>query len=177
MSLRGQCAFLATSILLIGRLSCAAFVGLQLRVASTILLHLGCSPCYDESLQSQTTTANITSCSGPYLFVGVECLESASFVIGAYAPAKEIFSLTALNDPYLYNGVYWYYSAGRYLGFSDAADLDPLLADGISSMSSDHQMLWSIDEASVTHAVVNDKSWKLRKAIYSCPEGMLILSN
>ena len=177
MLLRGQCAFLVISNLLIGRLSCAAFIGLQLRVSFASLRRLRCSPCYDDSLQSQTTTANISSCSGPYLFVGVKCLESDTFVIGAYAPAKEILSETAVNAPYLYNGVYWYYSAGRYLGFSDAADLDQLLADGYSSMSSNHQMLWSIDEANVLHAVVNATSWKLRKAIYSCPEGALILAH
>ena len=175
MSLRRQRAFLFFFTLLIGRLSCVAFISLQLRVSFENLQRLGCSPCYDDSLESPTATTNITSCSGPYLFVGVKCLESDTFVIGAYAPAKEILSQTALNAPYLYNGVYWYYSAGHYLGFSDAADLDRLLADGYSSMRSDHQMLWSIDEANVSHADVEDKSWKLRKAIYSCPEGTLIL--
>ena len=176
MLLRGQCAFLVISNLLFGRLSCSAFIGLQLRVSFASLRRLGCSPCYDDSVESQITTTNITSCSDPYLFVGVKCLESDTFVIGAYAPAKEIFSETAVNAPYLHNGVYWYYSAGRYLGFSDAADLDPLLADGYSSMSSDHQMLWSIDEANMSHTVVSATSWMLRKAIYSCPVGTFILS-
>jgi hypothetical protein len=175
MPLGGHCAFLAFSTLLFGRLSNAAFIGLQFRVASGSLQRLGCSLCYDDSLESSTTATNITSCSGPNLFVGVKCLESDTFVIGAYAPAREIFIQIPQNTPHLHNGVYWYYSAGRYLGFSDAADLDPLIADGLSSICSDHQMLWSIDQASVSHAFVSNETWTLRKAIYDCPEGMSIV--
>ena len=156
-------------------MGCAAFIGLQFCVTSTSLSRLGCSLCYDDSLESTSAKKIITSCSGPNLFVGVKCLESATFVIGAYAPAREIFSHDALDTPHLYNEVYWYYSAGRYIGFSGKADLDPLIVDGLSSTSSDHQMLWSIDESNVPHADARNISWTLRKAMYNCPEGMLIL--
>lgn len=143
---------------------------------SASLLRSGCLSYYDDSLASVTTTTNITSCGGPNLFVGVGYFESATFVVGAYAPATEIFSQSILNTARLYNGVYWYYSVGRYLGFSEKADLDPLVARGYSSMGSDHQMIRSIDQGSVSHAFVSNESWKLRKGIYSCPEGMLTLS-
>ena len=70
MPLGGHRAFLTFSALLIGRLSCAAFIGSQFRVASTSLSRLGCSLRRDDSLESSSTTTNITSCSGPSLFVG-----------------------------------------------------------------------------------------------------------
>ena len=175
MPFDGHYSLLTFAALLLGRLGCAAFIGLQFRVTSTSLSRLGCSLCYDDSLESTSAEQNITSCGGPNLFVGVKCPESANFVIGAYAPAREIFSNDALDTPHLYNEVYWYYSAGRYVGFSDKADLNPLIVDGLSSTISDHQMLWSIDEANVSHADARNISWTLRKAMYNCPEGMLIL--
>ena len=170
MPFGGHYSLLTFTALLSGRLGCAAFIGLQFRVTSTSLSNLGCSLCYDDSLESTSARKNITSCSGPNLFVDVKYLESAKFVIGAYAPAREIFSYNALDTPHLYNKVYWYYSSGRYVGFSDKADLDPMIVDCFSSTSSDHQMLWSIDKANVSHADARNISWTLRKAMYNCPE-------
>ena len=70
MPLGDHCAFLTFSALLIGRLGCAAFIGLQFHAASSSLSHLGCSLYYDDSTESTTTATNITSCSDPNLFVG-----------------------------------------------------------------------------------------------------------
>ena len=79
MPLGGHRAFLTFSALLIGRLSCAAFIGSQFSVASASLSRLGCSLRRDDSLESSSTTTNITSCSGPSLLVGA--LIPDSFII------------------------------------------------------------------------------------------------
>ena len=68
---------------------------------------MGCTKCYEDLYGPTTYTSNITSCAGPYLFVGGRSVTRNNFLLGAFAPAAEVLTVTPYDLPHLHNGVYW----------------------------------------------------------------------
>ena len=73
----------------------------------------GCTSCYSEYYSDYTTSANISSCSGPVLFVGSIKDGNPVYNLGAYDLASEVQTVTDLNKPHLSNDVYWYLTPGQ----------------------------------------------------------------
>jgi hypothetical protein len=96
--------------------------GIQYSVPYVDLVAVGCSECYKAILTSNTKSSHITSCSGPYLFVGIQSLDNVTFEVGAYAPAVEVQQHTTLNNPHYSNGLYWQFEDEKVFGFSMSRD-------------------------------------------------------
>jgi hypothetical protein len=158
----------------------ANWKGVQHDVLLSTILSIGCSECYNTSVGKSVSTSSddITSCLGPYLFVGAKLVESAIFAVGVHAPATEVHKLTLLNSPHEHNGVYWFFTRGHSFGMSDVADMNQSLSD--LDIISTNGMLWRIDQSSnvennaslrsshINHPIASD----MRKLIYSCPTGL-----
>ena len=96
--------------------------GIQYNVPYADLVAVGCSECYKAILTSTTKSSHITSCSGPYLFVGIQSLDNVTFEVGAYAPAVEVQQHTTLNNPHYSHGLYWQFEDEKVFGFSMSRD-------------------------------------------------------
>ena len=139
-------------------------------VASSDLLQLGCTTCYDVPYSSWTTASNITSCIGPNLFVGARLSNSSTFLLGAYDSADTIHKKTAVGTAHFSNGVYWYFVSNYSFGFLDSPDLFQNEAD-VGDTSSDSRLSWHLDllvggYRAGSHVDLNFNT-SFRKAIYT----------
>ena len=89
------------------------------RVTLSDLNNHGCYECYNVLYSESTTTANVSQCAGPILFVGAKENGNSTFHLGAYGLSSEIQTLTAVNEPHLSYGVKWYKTSGYSFGFLD----------------------------------------------------------
>ena len=146
--------------------------GAQLNsVSVAYLADYGCTVCYLQTYGAATTSNNISSCTGPYLFVGGRATSNSTFTLGAFDSSTSILTQTPINRPHQSNGVYWYFTQSKSFGFSrnarviqywyDVYDLDSdgrlswiLYGDGGARLGSIHDLYHSID---------------YMKAIYNCP--------
>ena len=108
------------------------------------LSSVGCTVCHVGGIGYHTTIAHISSCKGPYLFVGALSHKSSTFLIGAYALATEVKLETDSNSPHLSNGAYWHFNPRDSFGFSENTILNK-----ISSHTEEHSIAhlsWTIDK-------------------------------
>jgi hypothetical protein len=168
---------LVISLLLSVRCLCAYMKsGIQYNETLASLTEVNCSMCYNAKYPSKLTSANVTSCAGPFLFVGVRSFEAQTFTLGAFATASEVLKPTPLNSPHLSNGVYWYFKEGEYFGFLNSPNMSLILKSdnrkGADVFSSNSTLLWSIgrpvshlrSRALEINETVQDEKW-----IFSCP--------
>ena len=146
-------------------------------IALSDLYDHGCSPCYSVSYSSMTSTANITTCAGPLLFVGARLDSSTTFLLGAFSTAQRVAEQTALDVTRLSNGVYWYLHSSKSFGFSGRPDIKQAPGD-IASTMGHSRLSWNLDNELGGYRAGNDTNlsgsnhW--RKAIYNCPEGEIL---
>lgn len=152
--------------------------GIQYNVTFASLTEASCSMCYNAKYLSRTASANVTSCTGPFLFVGMRSLGAAMFTFGAYAAAFEVQKPTPLNSPHLSNGVYWYFKEGEHFGFLSSQNMIWTLdkSEGVDVLRPNSTMLWSLglpfshlrSRALEINETSNDEKW-----IFSCPGNLL----
>lgn len=168
---------LVTSLLLSERCLYAFMKsGIQHNVTFASLAEANCSMCYYAKYPSRTTSANVTSCAGPFLFVGMRSLDAINFTSGAYAAASEVQKPTPLNSPHLSNGVYWYFTEGEYFGFLSSPNMS-LTGKDVDVFSPNSTLLWSIglarshlrSRALEINETLHDEKW-----IFSCPGQILL---
>lgn len=152
--------------------------GIQYNVTFASLTQARCSMCYNAKYPSRTASANVTSCAGPFLFVGMRSLGAAIFTFGAYAAASEVQKPSRLNSPHLSNGVYWYFKEGEYFGFLSSQNMT-LTSDkreGVDVINPNSTMLWSLSfpfsHLRSRALEINETSYD-EKWIFSCPGNML----
>ena len=153
--------------------------GIQYDIPYVNLVLAGCSKCYNAVLTSATKSSHIKSCSGPYLFVGIQSPDNVTFVVGAFAPAAEVQIPTTLSNSHLSNGLYWHFEEEKTFGFSMSRDarLRMIPDSGIgheSDVGPARKLLWSLDQTyiqvknlrpnSLATSLSNQAKW-----ILNCP--------
>jgi hypothetical protein len=128
-----------------------------------------CSTCHDVDYADGLSVSEISSCSGPYLFVGAKV--SGYIFLGAWGPVAEVQTTTAVNSPHIYNGVYWYFNSQSF-GFS----LNPSISQSSGDTAStdpDYRLSWHIGSggyrAGSETGLNSDTTYS--KVIYNCPSG------
>ena len=173
-----------------------SYIGLLCLVESTVyrtgdqrdvpissLVAAGCVPCYEARYGSVSESQDITSCTGPYLFVGTQKGDKQVLAIGALGSVEVLRAEAPRSAPYLSNGVYWHYMKGCSFGFMAVeSDDNSMKEEGSDSIvSTNHGVSWSIgqsvgcgrrrtgtyhDELTM-HSIVDTSSWT--KHVYDCP--------
>ena len=131
----------------------------------------GCSLCYRDTYPSATSTSDIMSCSGDYLFVGALEANTTTFMLGAFGQATTIqnhsvamrtgseYAYYMSDQIHVSNGVSWFFTTATKFGF-----YDPNAAySGLS---------WNIDgydAQRINTALEYPDPAKLMKYIYNCP--------
>ena len=153
--------------------------GAQHDVPILSLVAAGCAPCYETPYGSVSKSQDITSCTGPYLFVGTQIGDKQVFEIGALTSVEVLRMESTRSEPYLSNGVYWHYMKGCSFGFTaveyDDNSIDGERRDSVVTRSSSRAVSWSInqlidctsDDELETHSIVDTSSWT--KHAYNCP--------
>jgi hypothetical protein len=155
--------------------------GVQRDVPISSLVAAGCVLCYEARYGSVSESHDITSCTGPYLFVGTQKGDKQVLAVGALGSVEVIRAEAAISAPHSSNGVYWHYMKGCSFGFM------PLESDGNSYqrrgsdsiVSTDYGVSWSIgqsvgcDRSGTYHdeltmnSIVDTSSWT--KHVHNCP--------
>ena len=156
--------------------------GVQRNVPIARLVAAGCMSCYEAPYGSVSKSQDITSCTGPYLFVGTQIGDKQALEIGVLTSVEVLRIESTRSEPYLSNGVYWYFMKGCSFGFTaveyDDSSIDGERRDSVVSTSSSRTVSWSIDQSIgctsdgelKTHSIVDTSSWT--KHVYNCPAGM-----
>lgn len=134
------------------------------------LSSIGCSVCHVGSVSYQTTSTDIASCKGPYLFVGALSLDDSTFLIGTYALATDVQMETDLNCPHISNGVYWYFTPRTSFGFLE----NPILSQTSFDLSVAHPVAylsWTIDGTDKNNNLrrIDESENKMTNYILNCP--------
>ena len=157
--------------------------GVQHDVPISNLVAAGCTPCYEAPYGSISTAEShdITSCAGPYLFVGTQKGDKQVLDIGALASVEVLRTEASRSAPYLSNGVYWHFMKGCSFGFMAVERDENSVADEGSNsiVSTTHEVSWSIDQSigCTTHdemkmqSMVDTSSWT--KHVHNCPGARL----
>ena len=155
--------------------------GVQHDVPISSLVAAGCVPCYEARYGSVSEPQDITSCTGPYLFVGTQKGDKQVLSIGALGSVEVLRAEASISAPYLSNGVYWHYMKGCSFGFMAVeSDDNSIEVEGSDSIVSTNQgVSWSIgqsvgcgrtgtyhDELKM-HSIVDTSSWT--KHVHNCP--------
>lgn len=144
--------------------------GLQYDVTFKSLAEAKCVVCYNSKCPARTTSANITSCAGPYLFVGAGSLNGTMLTVGAWAAASEVQKPTPLNSPHLSNGVYWYFKEGDYFGFLSSPNMSVMLESDerrdVDALSRSSKLLWSIDKTDVHVSHLRSRVLQINETLY-----------
>ena len=153
--------------------------GVQHDVPISSLVAAGCVPCYEAPYRSASKSQDITSCTGPYLFVGTQIGNKQALKIGALTTVKVLRMESTGSEPYLSNGVYWHFMKGCSFGFTavehDDNAIESERPDIIISSSLSRKVSWSIDQSIdcasddelMTHSIVDTSSWT--KHVHNCP--------
>ena len=154
--------------------SSAYEIGIQYDVPFADLISAGCYKCYRAILTSATKPSDITSCVGPYLFVGTQSFDNVTFVVGAYAPAAEVQKSTSLSNPRLSHGLYWHFDEKKAFGFSiNRYDRVGMISDSRRGYESDvgpaRDLFWSLDQTHLRHKFSAKSPSNQSKWILNCP--------
>ena len=153
--------------------------GVQHDVPISSLVAAGCVPCYEAPYGSVSKSQDITSCTGPYLFVGTQIGDKQALEIGALTTVEVLRTEASRSEPYLSNGVYWHFIKGCSFGFMaveyDDDYIESERPDFIISGSLSREVTWSIDQSIgcssddglMTHSIVDTSSWT--KHVHNCP--------
>ena len=153
--------------------------GAQHDVPISSLVAAGCAPCCEMPYGSVSKSQDITSCAGPYLFVGTQIGDKQVLEIGALTSVEVLRMESTRSEPYLSNGLYWHYMKGCSFGFTaveyDDNSIDRERRDSVVTRSSSHAVSWSIDQSIgcttddelKSHSAVDTSSWT--KHAYNCP--------
>ena len=76
--------------------------GVQHDVPISSLVAAGCAPCYETPYGSVSKSQDITSCTGPYLFVGTQIGDKQVFEIGALTSVDVLRMESTRSEPYLH---------------------------------------------------------------------------
>ena len=155
--------------------------GVQHDVPITSLAAAGCVHCYEANYGSATNSKDITSCTGPFLFVGTQQDVMPVLKIGALTSVEVLRTEASRSAPYLSNGVYLHFMKGCLFGFmaveygddmihEESRELFATAKDGVS---------WDIDQSIGCSAldeikpqsIMDTSNWT--KHIYNCP-GLLL---
>ena len=157
--------------------------GVQRDVPISSLVAAGCVPCYEARYGSVSESQDITSCTGPYLFVGTQKGDKQVLAIGALGSVEVLRAEAPRSAPYLSNGVYWHYMKGCSFGFMtvESDDISIKEEGSDSIVSTNHGVSWRIgqsvdcgrrrsgsyhDELKM-HSIVDTSSWT--KHVHNCP--------
>ena len=153
--------------------------GVQHDVPFSRLVAAGCAPCFEAPYGSASKSQDITSCSGPYLFVGTRIGDKQVLDIGALASVHVLRTEASRSAPYLSNGVYWHFMKGCSFGFMAVENNDTSINEegSASTVFTSHEVSWSIDESigctshdvPKMHSIVDTSSWT--KHVHNCPGG------
>ena len=156
--------------------------GVQHDVPISSLVAAGCVSCYETLHGSVSKLQDITSCTGPYLFVGTQIRDKQVLEIGALTSVQVLRIESTRSEPYLSNRVHWHFVKGCSFGFT-AVDYDDNSIDGenrdsVVSTSSRRVVSWNIDQSIGcnpddglgTHSIVDTPSWT--KHVHNCPAGL-----
>ena len=154
----------------------AAYTGVQRNTSISALLGKGCTICYDAEYGSATKSDDIASCSGPFLFVGVQTHDVSVIEIGAISSAEVVLSEKSRKNSTFSRGIYWHFAKGESFGFTaeendsiaSADDLEENLETPKTYIGS--RLLWRLDQ--VNGSAYNHQREKFtmwRKNIYNCP--------
>ena len=153
--------------------------GVRNDVPFSSLVAAGCVPCYEAPYGSVSKSQDITSCTGPYLFVGIQRGDKQALEIGALTSVDVFRTEASRSEPYLSNGVYWHFMKGCSFGFKDVEyddnSIESERPDSIISASLSRGVSWSIDQSIdcssddklKTHSIVDTSSWT--KHVHNCP--------
>ena len=153
--------------------------GVQHNVPISSLVAAGCVPCYEAPYGSVSKSQDITSCTGPYLFVGTQIGDKQALEIGALTTVEVLRMESTRSEPYLSNGVYWHFMKGCSFGFTaveyDDDSIESERPDIVISTSLSREVSWSIDQSIgcssddelKTHSIVDTSSWT--KHVHNCP--------
>ena len=153
--------------------------GAQHDVPILSLVAAGCAPCYETPYGSVSKSQDITSCTGPYLFVGTQIGDKQVLEIGALTSVEVLRMESTRSEPYLSNGVYWHFMKGCSFGFTaveyDDNSIDGERRDSVVTTYPRHVISWSVDQSIdctsddelKTHSAVDTSSWT--KHAYNCP--------
>jgi hypothetical protein len=154
--------------------------GVQRDVSISSLSAAGCVLCYKSSYGSATKSEDLMSCSGPYLFVGIEQFDKSVLDVGALASAATVLTETARMNPRLSNGVYWHLERSCSFGFTAAEHHKKTVAVNSrkSTNSTINDVLWSIDQSTGCSLVERIGKYLMlpapstqntRNHVYNCP--------
>jgi hypothetical protein len=159
--------------------------GVQRDVPISSLVAAGCVPCYEAAYGSVSESQDITSCTGPYLFVGTQKGDKQVLAVGALGSVEVLRAEASRSAPYLSNGVYWHYMKGCSFGFMAVeSDDKSIKEEGRESIvSTNHGVSWRIGQSVgcgrsgtgtgtyydelTTHSIVDTSSWT--KHVHNCP--------
>ena len=153
--------------------------GVQHDVPISGLVAAGCVPCYEAPYGSVSKSQDITSCTGPYLFVGTQIGDKQALKIGALTFVEMLRTEASRSEPYLSNGVYWHFMKGCSFGFMtveyDNNSIESDRPDSKISTSLSRELTWGIDQLIgcssddelMTHSIVDTSSWT--KHVHNCP--------
>ena len=151
--------------------------GVQHNVPISNLAAAGCVPCHESPYGSNLKSLDITTCTGPYLFVGIQKEEKSVLEIGALTSVEVLRTDAPKSAPYLSNGVYWHFMKGCSFGFDSVEySIDSKIDESSRSLVSAHRGIsWSIDNSiGCTNlddlkmsSAFDTSNW--RKHIYNCP--------
>ena len=120
------------------------------------------------------------SCSGPYLFVGIQQFDKSVLDVGALASAATVLTETARQNPRLSNGVYWHLERSCSFGFAATEHHKKSLKVNSrkSTNSTINDVLWSIDQSTGCSPVERIGKYLMlpepstqntRNHVYNCP--------
>ena len=157
--------------------------GVQHDVPISHLASAGCTPCYEAPYGSASKSQDITSCSGPYLFVGTRIGNKQVLDVGALASVQALRTAASRSAPYLSNGVYWHFMKGCSFGFMAVENDDTSIKEesSDSTVFKSHEVSWSIDQSTgctshdflKMHSIADTSSWT--KHVHNCPGARLHL--
>lgn len=151
--------------------------GLQHDVPISSLAAAGCVPCYEATYESATNSKDITSCTGPFLFVGMQEEVMPVLKVGALSSVDVFRTESSRSAPYLSNGVYWHFMKGCSFGFK-AVEYDHNFTEEecreLFARTKD-DVSWDIDQSvgctslgdSKPQSTVDTSNFK--KHVYNCP--------
>ena len=154
--------------------------GVQRDVLISNLAAAGCVLCYESFYGSATKSEDFMSCSGPYLFVGIQQFNKSVLHVGALASAAIVLTETAGKNPHLSNGVYWHLERNCSFGFAatEHHKKSGKVKSRKSANSTMNNVLWSIDQSTGCSIVerigkclmlLAPSTLNTRNHVYNCP--------
>jgi hypothetical protein len=158
--------------------------GIQHDVPISTLAAAGCVPCYEATYGSASTASDITSCSGPFLFVGTKKTGLPMLGIGALTSVEVLRTEASRSAPYLSNGVFWYFMKCCSFGFMEVENDDNSIEEGSRGLfaTTRDEESWSLDQSTgcaslgdfKPQSTVDTSKWT--KHVYNCPGTLQRLS-